>query len=54
MKKKKNGKEVPVNVQISDYLKSMHLLENSCESLEKTIEKIFRWILQMYWYQVIR
>jgi|ETNvirenome_6_85_1030632.scaffolds.fasta_scaffold00372_22 hypothetical protein len=25
---RKNGKEVPVNVQISDYLKSMGLLEN--------------------------
>lgn len=29
LSKKKNGKEVPVNVQISDYLKSMKLLEQS-------------------------
>jgi len=40
LSKKKKGKEVPVNVQISDYLKSMSLLENSCEEIEKTIEKI--------------
>jgi len=36
---KKNGKEVPVNVQISDYLKSMKLLEKSIKNLENTIEK---------------
>ena len=36
---KKGGKEVPVNVQISDYLKSMKLLESSTEKLELSIEK---------------
>ena len=36
---KKKGKEVPVNVQISDYLKSMKLLERSLENIERTIEK---------------
>ena len=39
LSKKKNGKEVPVNVQISDYLKSMKLLEKSTLSLEETVEK---------------
>jgi len=39
LSKKKNGKEVPVNIQISDYLKSMKLLESSTSSLEKLVEK---------------
>ncbi len=38
LSKKKNGKEVPVNVQISDYLKSMKLLENSISILEIKVE----------------
>ena len=39
LSKKKNGKEVPVNVQISDYLKSMKLLEQSIARLEKIVEE---------------
>lgn len=38
----KNGKEVPVNVQISDYLKSMKMLVESSKKLETTIEKSFK------------
>ena len=32
------GKDVPVNKQIADYLKSMKMLEKSIEELEKDIE----------------
>ena len=39
LSKKKNGKEVPVNVQISDYLKSMQLLEISIKNIENVIEE---------------
>tara|TARA_R100000664_G_C2759434_1_gene149232 strand:- start:6924 stop:7394 length:471 start_codon:yes stop_codon:yes gene_type:complete len=35
----KKGKEISVGKQISDYLKSMELLEKSIPKLEKTIEK---------------
>ncbi len=38
LSKKKNGKEVPVNVQISDYLKSMKLLERSIVKLPDIVE----------------
>ena len=38
LSKKKNGKEVPVNVQISDYLKSMKLLETSVVRLPRIVE----------------
>jgi len=40
LSKKKKGKEVPVNVQISDYLKGMKLLEKSIEDIEELVEKI--------------
>tara|TARA_B100000214_G_scaffold374568_1_gene357725 strand:+ start:4964 stop:5434 length:471 start_codon:yes stop_codon:yes gene_type:complete len=36
---KKNGKEVPVGKQISNYLKNMGLLEKSLEELEDIIEE---------------
>ena len=39
LSKKKKGKEVPVNVQISDYLKSMKLLEKSIKNLENSIKR---------------
>tara|TARA_E500000331_G_C17197204_1_gene687674 strand:- start:251 stop:718 length:468 start_codon:yes stop_codon:yes gene_type:complete len=39
---KKKGKEVPVGKQISNYLKSMNLLEKSVEDLEESIEKSIR------------
>ena len=42
LSKKKKGKEVPVNVQISDYLKSMKLLENSILDLEELVENSFK------------
>ena len=37
--KRVKGKDVPVNKQISDYLKSMGMLEKSVKELEDTIEK---------------
>ena len=40
LSKKKKGKEVPVNVQISDYLKSMKLLEKSTHRAFSLVEKI--------------
>ena len=40
LSKKKKGKEVPVNIQISDYLKSMKLLEKSVEEVESLVERI--------------
>lgn len=39
LSKKKKGKEVPVNVQISDYLKNMKLIESSVSILEERIEE---------------
>tara|TARA_Y100000816_G_C26040944_1_gene545202 strand:+ start:61 stop:522 length:462 start_codon:yes stop_codon:yes gene_type:complete len=36
--KRVKGKDVPVNKQISDYLKSMRMLERSISLLEKSIE----------------
>jgi len=36
--KRVKGKDVPVNKQISDYLKSMKMLEKSLSRLEKSIE----------------
>ena len=39
LSKKKKGKEVPVNIQISDYLKSMKLIESSVATLEEKVEK---------------
>ena len=37
--KRVNGKDVPVNKQIVDYLKSMGMLEKSTKDLEDTVEK---------------
>ena len=37
--KRVKGKDVPVNKQISDYLKSLGMLEKSVKELEDTIEK---------------
>ena len=39
LSKKKKGKEVPVHIQISDYLKSMRLIESSVTILEERVEK---------------
>tara|TARA_B100000519_G_C14079450_1_gene360772 strand:+ start:34 stop:495 length:462 start_codon:yes stop_codon:yes gene_type:complete len=36
--KRVKGKDVPVNKQIADYLKSMEMLEKSVEALEKDVE----------------
>ena len=48
LSKKKKGKEVPVNVQISDYLKSMKLLEKSTFNAFSLVEKIDKSLSSTY------
>jgi hypothetical protein len=48
LSKKKKGKEVPVNVQISDYLKSMKLLEKSTREALSLVDKIDKSLSSTY------